>query len=318
MQAALCHRSRRPMGAYLILGIPCVFLAGMVAGADKQWAAIRLHGARSLPNAYRVHSRVVSGGVPDGDAGFQQLRELGIQTIISVDGAKPDLQRARRFGLRYVHLPHGYDGIPESHRKALAKAVLELPGPVYIHCHHGKHRSPAAAIVASVGAGLVERGNGVAFLHAAGTSERYVGLFGAAQSAKRFSRSELRSYQVAFPAVAQVTPLANAMVDLDRAFDRLRTADEWEWSNTSSQPEATPTHQAMILKEHFAELLRLRSERRPQDFRDMLTHSRDAASEVVALLEAGPLTAKSQASLRDSLITIQTNCRRCHRRYRDR
>src|SRR5690349_14774854 len=43
-----------------------------------------------LPNALRVHEKVISGGLPEGENGFRELAELGVQTIISVDGARPD------------------------------------------------------------------------------------------------------------------------------------------------------------------------------------------------------------------------------------
>src|SRR5207302_1722064 len=69
-----------------------------------------------LPGLHNVHcvaDRLYSGSVPEGDAGFASLRRLGVQTAISVDGARPDVDRARRFGLRYVHIPVGYDGVPE-------------------------------------------------------------------------------------------------------------------------------------------------------------------------------------------------------------
>src|SRR5262245_58106552 len=112
--------------------------------------------AAHLPNAYQIHAKVISGGLPEGDTAFQELADLGVKTIISVDGATPDIETAKKHGLRYVHLPHGYDGIPRSRANELAKAVRDLPGPIYIHCHHGKHRSPAAATVACVAAGLVD------------------------------------------------------------------------------------------------------------------------------------------------------------------
>src|SRR5262245_5214765 len=63
-----------------------------------------------LHNVFRVSERVYSGSSPDGDAGFAALEKLGVKTIISVDGAKPDAEAAGRHGLRYVHLPFGYDG----------------------------------------------------------------------------------------------------------------------------------------------------------------------------------------------------------------
>ncbi|MGE0610114.1 MAG: hypothetical protein AB7O62_23685, partial [Pirellulales bacterium] len=66
-----------------------------------------------LPNAIRLHPKVVSGGQPEGEAAFAELRDLGIKTVISVDGARPAVPLAKKYGLRYVHLPHGYDGVPE-------------------------------------------------------------------------------------------------------------------------------------------------------------------------------------------------------------
>jgi hypothetical protein len=43
-----------------------------------------------------------------------------VKTIVSVDGGKPDVETARKHGIRYVHLPIGYDatdctaGLPPS------------------------------------------------------------------------------------------------------------------------------------------------------------------------------------------------------------
>jgi len=58
---------------------------------------------RHLPNAVRVHAKVISGGLP----ALEELRSLGVKTVVSVDGALPDLASAEKCGLRYVHLPHG-------------------------------------------------------------------------------------------------------------------------------------------------------------------------------------------------------------------
>src|SRR5262245_3191207 len=104
--------------------------------------------AEGLPNLFRVTDKLLSGGAPDGDQGFASLQKMGVKTVISVDGARPDVERARKFGLRYVHLPIGYDGVPTEQGLKIARAVRDLPGLVFLHCHHGKHRSPAAAVVA--------------------------------------------------------------------------------------------------------------------------------------------------------------------------
>src|SRR4029450_3386404 len=47
--------------------------------------------AKHLPNAYQIHGKVISGGQPDGEEAFQELAKLGVQTIISVDRATPEV-----------------------------------------------------------------------------------------------------------------------------------------------------------------------------------------------------------------------------------
>ena len=44
---------------------------------------------KHLPNAYRVHEKVISGGQPDGERAFKELADLGVKTVVSVDGARP-------------------------------------------------------------------------------------------------------------------------------------------------------------------------------------------------------------------------------------
>src|SRR5690349_14345952 len=87
--------------------------------------------AAGLHNAFRLSDRLYSGSSPDGDAGFAELRRLGIKTVLTVDGSRPDVDAAHRHGLRYVHLPFGYDGIPRARLVELVKAARDLPGPIY-------------------------------------------------------------------------------------------------------------------------------------------------------------------------------------------
>ncbi len=107
-----------------------------------------------LDNVLQLSPRIFSGSQPHGEQGFESLEKLGVKTVVSVDGARPDAQRAKQHGLRYVHIPIGYDGIPRPAALALVRAIREAPGPIYIHCHHGKHRGPAAAAVACMAEGI--------------------------------------------------------------------------------------------------------------------------------------------------------------------
>jgi hypothetical protein len=83
----------------------------------------------SLPNAHVVSSKVICGGQPEGDAGFEKLAALGVKTIISVDGISPNVEAAHRHGIHYVHLPFGYDGVPDSAAKKSPKRLPNSPAP---------------------------------------------------------------------------------------------------------------------------------------------------------------------------------------------
>src|SRR5690606_17968735 len=106
-----------------------------------------------LHNLLQVSETIYTGGEPKDDAAFAALAKLGVKTVVSVDGAEPNVKAARAHGLRYVHIPIGYDGVSEEAGKSLARLVRDAQGPFYIHCHHGTHRGPAAAAVACVAAG---------------------------------------------------------------------------------------------------------------------------------------------------------------------
>ena len=294
----------------------CLVVVVTVANASDGWKPKRLiHDG--LPNAYQLHAKVISGGTPDGKAGFASLKRIGVKTVISVDGARPDLKNAEELGLRYVHLPHGYDGISASHEKTLAKAVTTLPGRIYIHCHHGRHRSPAAAMVACIGAGLVESEKGVTFLRMAGTSERYVGLYAAVDQASPFEDDELDRLDVAFAKVTDVPPLAKAMVKIEVTFDNLMTASRSNWIANTSYPDIDAAHQALILKEDFAEILRtVPRDETSKEYREILRSSHEAASRMEAQLNRRPVTAEAVTILSAALTTLKTDCRRCHASYR--
>ena len=59
----------------------------------------------------------------------------------------------------------------------LVKAIQELPGPVFVHCHHGKHRGPAAAAVCAMTTEGWDKARAQLWLGQAGTDPRYKGLF---------------------------------------------------------------------------------------------------------------------------------------------
>ncbi len=274
-----------------------------------------------LPNAIRLHARVISGGQPDGEAAFRELKELGVKTVVSVDGARPDVELARKYGLRYVHLPHGYDGIPQERAQELAKAVRDLEGPIYIHCHHGKHRSPAAATVACVSAGLIEPSAALSVLKTAGTSENYRGLYRSAESARKLDDALLDALQAEFPETAKLPPLAAAMVALEQTHDHLQQISAAGWERPQAHPDLDPPHVALMLREHFTEMLRTDAVKtEPGKFQELMRDSETAAKELEEALmarSAGKLGSPAPQALGKSFNRVTKNCTTCHQQFRD-
>ena len=92
------------------------FVAGVPARAKVAVPGVDETKPRDYPgicNAVTYHDGYVSGSVPEGDAGFDTLAAMGVKTIISVDGAVPEVERATVRGMRYIHLPIGYNGVDE-------------------------------------------------------------------------------------------------------------------------------------------------------------------------------------------------------------
>jgi protein tyrosine phosphatase (PTP) superfamily phosphohydrolase (DUF442 family) len=154
---------------YRVALLLCVLEAGgAVAGPQPVTNA-----PPGLSNVFRLTPRVLSGSFPVGDAAFAWLAAQGIKTIVSVDGPRPDVKAARRHGLSYVHLPVGYDRVPTNRVAELVKLAATLPGPFYVHCHHGQHRSPVAAAIMCEAAAHWTADQAEAFLQQAGAGSDF-------------------------------------------------------------------------------------------------------------------------------------------------
>lgn len=289
----------------------------IAASAPGNWMPEKVDAAH-LPNVFRLHEKVLSGGQPEGEAAFQELQVLGVKTVISVDGARPDVDLAKKYGLRYVHLPHGYDGVPERRVKELARAVRDLPGPVYIHCHHGKHRSPAAATVACVSTGLLSSSQALMALKTAGTSENYRGLYQSVESARLLESRLLDSLPGEFPETAALPPMAEAMVSIEHHFDHLKKFAADGWKLDPEHPALTPAHEALLLREQYTELLRTDEvQKKPEEFQRILREGEAATLELESLLRnevSADMAARKVAAV---FSTLTQGCSTCHKTFRD-
>ena len=326
MSAAIVNPLARPVGRAAWLS-SSVLIAVVSIGCRRapepppEEAVVGKLEAPGLHNVYRLTDALFSGSSPEGDEGFESLRRLGIQTILSVDGARPDIARARRFGLRYVHLPVGYNGVPEGQGWRIAKAVRDLPGPVYIHCHHGKHRGPAAAAVVRL---CLDRACTVETaldeMRRAGTDPRYTGLFAAPQELRRPTKADLDGLPDEFPEAVEVGGFTALMVQIDERWERLGLARAAGWKTPPSHPDIDPPHEALLLAEGYEESLRHPDVKgRPEELRRWLADSMVKAKELEAILRAG-----KRANGVDRLATEKAYrraaeaCSHCHAKYRDR
>lgn len=264
-------------------------------------------------NVHRLTGKLVSGGEPQGEAALRALATLGIRTIISVDGGTPDAAAAGKLGLRYVHLPIGYDGIDRKRMLELARAVRDLQGPLYIHCHHGLHRGPAAAAGALVALGEWSNDQAVGAMKVLGASPKYEGLFADVREL-RASLVDVDGASAEFPAAASLPGFVARMAEIDRRWEHLGAIRKAGWKKAPEHPDLDPPHEAVQFRELFAELLRSGEvKERPEDFRRRMNRSEEDAGALEKGLKSGDAAAAEQAFDR-----IDAACKACHADYRNR
>ncbi|MCS6860894.1 MAG: hypothetical protein NZT92_11320 [Abditibacteriales bacterium] len=272
-----------------------------------------------LPNFFKLSNNIYSGGEPDGEKAFQSLQRLGVKTIISVDGARPDVETACKYGMRYVHFPMGYDGCPRPRALEIARAVRDLPKPVYIHCHHGKHRGPTAAAIARIVVDGISHEQAIAEMKRAGTDPRYVGLYADVRNFRKPTKAELDRASNKFPSVAPVPPFRRAMVDIDHRHTALKQSQAEGWQPPKDHPDINPPHEALQLMQAFRELNRSPEvQKRPADFRQMMIDSEQGAAQLEQALRRLATGDASAAVAADQAFTvIDRACTACHVKYRN-
>lgn len=268
-----------------------------------------------MHNVSEVTPRFVRGSAPVTADDFVLLAKMGVKVVVSVDGAKPDVEAAHKAGLRYVHVPFGYGGVPRAQQVLLYKAFTTLEGPFYVHCHHGKHRGPAGCAIGLMGVEGWTAEQAVAELKAAGTAAKYDGLYALATSFTKPTAAELAAAPKEIPEVVPVAAFTQAMVDLDDTFDRLKAVKKAQWCVPADHPDVDPKHEAVILAEAFRELAR-RDEvtQRPADFVKHVGDSETAAWILAKALE-GKVPDATQAD--EAFTKIEKACAACHGVYRD-
>jgi protein tyrosine phosphatase (PTP) superfamily phosphohydrolase (DUF442 family)/cytochrome c556 len=257
----------------------------------------------------QVSDRIYCGSQPEGDEGFESLAELGVKIVVSVDGARPDVETARKHGLRYVHIPIGYDGVPERAGQVLARLVRECDEPIYIHCHHGNHRGPAAAAIACIAAGATDGKSALKILERAGTSKDYPGLW---RDVESYVPPEPGADLPQLVEVAEVKSLAAAMAKIDRSYDLLKLCRDAQWSVPPKHPDVVPAQQALQMKEGLREIGRNLVVDKDDRFKGWLADAEALTVGLEAALRVGDRDAATQQFQR-----LEQACKNCHAQHRN-
>lgn len=313
-----------PLTSFALLSVGLIWLSGCTAHPIQHGeaegsvtlAAAPVPGPFERPglrNVVAMSPKVYSGSVPEGDAGFDSLAALGIRTVISVDGAKPDLERAGARGMKYVHIPIQYSSIRDDAAVKLAAAVRDLPGPIYVHCHHGKHRGPAAACLALVETGAITAEQGMELLKMAGTSTNYSGLYEAVGKARAIEASSLDGVAETLASTSPVPGFVAAMSGMEHVMEHLRAIERAGWTAPLEHPDLVPASEAGLLHDYFrAARDESVSESDADDFAAWMQVSLEQSRALEDALAQGDGVRASAA-----LGAVAQTCTECHSRYRN-
>lgn len=255
---------------------------------------------------------VLSGSLPEGDAGFDSLAEMGVKTILCVDAAKPDLERAEARGMRYIHIPVKYSGISDEERAAIALTLAQSEGTVYVHCHHGKHRGPAAAAIGLIGIGACTPDDGRKLMEHAGTSENYTGLWGDVARAGVLTDAEMAKVAPMIVEYARIEGLPAIMAEMDRVYDHLAVLSKNEWQAPENHPDLSAESEAGQLTDLFRTILADTSLPVPDE-----TYAKymSESAHLAGALERQILGNQS-AEAAITIEQLKATCNACHKGYR--
>jgi protein tyrosine phosphatase (PTP) superfamily phosphohydrolase (DUF442 family) len=272
-----------------------------------------------LHRYHRWSEKIGQGAQPEGEVAFRNLYALGYRTILSVDGSLPDVESAEKHGLRYVHVPIGYDGIDATMAAKIVKAARLDDAPIFVHCHHGKHRGPAAAMLCRMSEDKVSAEVATKGLEASGTSPNYAGLW---RDVKAFQVPSAEAIAAVGELPSRVQPegLRAGMVHVSHRWEYLKLAQASGWKKAlADHPDISPAHEARMLWEQFREMARTDKECKDKGdiFLKYLAASEQAAIELETALRAEGEEAARKAEAEKRYKAVKNLCVDCHRDYRN-
>jgi protein tyrosine phosphatase (PTP) superfamily phosphohydrolase (DUF442 family) len=283
-----------------------------IAAPDLQ--ATKSQDLPGLHNLVSYAPGIVGGSQPEGREGLHTLASMGIKTIVTVDGAAPDVEGAQQLGIQYVHLPISYDTVTPERQLQIAQALASCDGPIYVHCHHGKHRSSAALGTAMVLCGKLTPDQVKERMKVSGLSKDYTGLWAAVANARPMAPSELKVDPKTLPSVTKVSGMVGTMAEIDQVIDLVKQAHAAGWQAPKDHPDLVAPKETARLAALFANLKQdAESTAHPAEYQTLLDKSIAASAALdKAVRAADAATAEAQ------LTAINKGCKECHVLYRDK
>lgn len=276
--------------------------------------------SEGLHQVFQLSKNIISGAEPTGEAAFKRIADMGVKTILSVDGKTPDAETARKYGLRYVHVPIKYSGITTDEIDKIAKTYRELEGPFFVHCFHGKHRGPAGAAIGRLVLDGASREQALAEMAQwCGTAQKYEGLFQTIAKAEMPTAAQSKASSFAFDEAHPFEGIRSGMILLTRAWDNIKYLEKGDFKPNAEHPDLDAVNEAEKAKQLLAQM-HASDEMlsKPKDYQDWM---KDSAEGAVALhqslykLKEGQ--ADALATARKHFTTVKQACSACHKAYRN-
>ncbi|MCH2147552.1 MAG: hypothetical protein MK073_07035 [Phycisphaerales bacterium] len=262
------------------------------------------------PFLVSFHECVISGQKPS-ISHYPHLASMGVKTIICVDSVPPNVIAAKKYDIETIHIPMHYGMQSESKRNSIVSAThygLQR-GNVYIHCHHGKHRSAAAAGIALVGLGLATKNEMHQKMNESGTSPAYCGLWDSVDNQNEVTDIPVVQFR------ARVMPegMTKQMIEINRAFERLKLAQSHHWNVPESHPDVAPASDAGLIVEVLREIqVSDELNQYPYDFETQIVNAMHHASGLEDALSQVQRNTKIDYLFNQ----VEQSCRHCHDAYR--